>query len=315
MAGSESGKTAVPIPNAAPNTSSNAAAASTQVTAQRHPRGPAAAAIGHVNGRHTPVAMIQQRIPPRVNTGITVTVTNGPIRLIVDGQNASNGTVEIRGRNEIRLGSGTHRVNLKGVTQTSPGNGNNLRVQAFDGTTLLATSNTFSVSSIPQNWRCTLLRRLDDPADPTSAVGFVVQDRWNSDSGVVADLNEAQISERIESVGGTGPFAAIRNVNSGYLPANLFTEDTHSAAPRRALNSAGVLNQQQASMFLDRRTGAMDIPMTRSGYNLNFSITQRRRHPGSFIFELTKRGAAATALGVATAAGHGRISPPSSIVP
>ncbi len=315
MADSEPGKTAVPIPNAQPNAHSNAAASSTQVTATRRVRGPAAAVIGHVNGRYTPAAMIQHRIPPRVNTGITVTVTNGPIRLIVDGQNASNGTVEIRGRNEITLRSGTHRVNLKGITQTSPGNGNNLRVQAFDGATLLASSNTFSVSAIPQNWRCTLLRRLDDPADPNSEVGFVVQDRWNSDSGQVADLNESQISERIESVGGVGPFAAIRNVNSGYLGANAFTEDTHSVAPRRVLNRIGSLNQRQASMFLDRRTGAMDIPMTNSGYAINFNITQRRGNPGSFIFELTKRGAAVTALGVTSAAGHGRISPPSFLVP
>jgi hypothetical protein len=315
MADSESGKTAVTIPSAQPNRAPNAATVTASRAHPRTPRGPAAAVIGHVNGRHTPIGMVQNRIPPRVSTGVTVTVTNGPIRLVVGGQSASNGTVQLRGHNEIQLRSGSHQVKLKGITQTNPGNANNLSVQAFSGTTLLASSNLFSVAAIPQNWKCTFLRRLDNRADPNSEVGFVVQDRWKSDSGVVADLNEAQISERVQAVGGTGPFAGAIDSNSGYLSAHNFSTDTHSLSPRRVLNRVGSVHYRQASMFLDRRTGAVDIPMKKSGYFIDYKITARRGHAGSFILKIMKKGAGTTALGIATAAGSGRIAPPKFIVP
>jgi len=58
--------------------------------------------------------------------------------------------------------------------------------------------------------------------------GFVVSDSWESDSGTIADLDAVDISEAIDVVASTGVLAGAGQNFSGYLPANAFTQDTHS---------------------------------------------------------------------------------------
>lgn len=285
---------------------------------------PPATVVIPSNIRHpsTPAAMVPNRIPPRVNTSVSVTV-NGmvagstPVRFFIGGGNASNGTVTINGANDFTANAnGTSTLNLSGVTQTSPGSASNLHLTANQGTTQLGNSNGFSVSSIPQNWLCTQLTILNTPANPASEVGFIVQDHWDSDSGDVTDLGQADISELIENTTATGIFAGAIHHNSGYLAGGsaTFSTDTHSAGPRSALRRIGNLVQNQTSKFRDNRTGAVDIPVKNSGYSITHVIS-----PGasatSFLYTLAKNGAALTAHGITSAAGSGSITPPAFNVP
>lgn len=270
--------------------------------------------IEEVNAPNTPASMGVKRIPPRKKTQVKVTVSDAPATFTVDNQSASNGKAKVNGRAKTVLDIGTHIINIKGKAQTSPGSAGNLKLVAKDDqSNIVASSNGFSVAAIPENWSCTLSSVLDDATDPTSRVGFVVSDQWESDSGVVTDLNKAEISEVIENAG-TGLFAGAVHRNSGYLSAITFSSDTHSASPRSALTAVGTLSQKQACKFKDLRTGVTDIPMTNSGYKIDHSLTATAT-AGKFSYKIEKYGAAVTALGVTTDAGAGNISPTPFIVP
>ena len=120
--------------------------------------------------------------------------------------------MQLAGRTALVTGA---TVQLRGVDQTVPGNAGNLRLAAHQGTTLMARSDPFSVSSIPQNWSVSF-NRLRTGADR----GIVVNDSWESDSGVVADLDETEISEEVQNDPGTGIFASITLSTSGFLPGH-----------------------------------------------------------------------------------------------
>jgi hypothetical protein len=160
---------------------------------------------------------------------------------------------------------------------------------------VLATSPGFSVSTIPQNWTCTFDSLLTGPER-----GFVVNDSWEEDSGVVTNLYQSEISEEVQYDAGTGCFAGVGTNNSGYLPANVFTTDTHGA-PTGILTSPGVIVARQTSKFKDNRSGSADIPMKNSGYVIaRICILVP---PSSFMLTTGKVGGATTANGIASAAG------------
>ena len=129
---------------------------------------------------------------------------------------------------------------------------------ATQGATRLAESGAFSVSSIPQNYTDTFVSLVTGVSR-----GFVVQDGWSSDSGTFGDLDQTEISEQVAYGAGTGCFTGGVGSNSGYLPGNSLTSDTHSWSVAD-LTSAGKLTAKQACMFKDNRTGSTDIAMTRS---------------------------------------------------
>ncbi|MBA3746429.1 MAG: hypothetical protein H0W96_02930, partial [Solirubrobacterales bacterium] len=134
--------------------------------------------------------------------------------------------------------------------------------------------------------------------------GFVVQDGWESDSGRFKDLDKTEISELVEQTLATGCFVGLGATNSGYLPGNVLTKDSHSSATS-TLTSTGRRDAQQTCMFKDNRSGSVDIPMTNSGYELVRIVTANPK--GGFDFHITKKGKATTAKGVASAAGRGSI--------
>jgi hypothetical protein len=263
-----------------------------------------AAVPAKIRGTATPASMAADRIPPRVGTTIHIDVngvaTGGPpVKLSVEGAGGGNGTVKIDGAATKDL-TASADVTLTGGDQTTPGKAGGLKLVAKQGTTTLASSGGFSVSSIPQNWTCTFKELITG-----TSRGFVVKDRWESDSGSVPDLDETEISELVEVTSSTGTFAGTGKRNSGYLAGNAFTEDQHGT-PVSILKGAGKRIAEQTSMFKDKRTGANDIPVAKSGYTVVRDVVDKGG--GSLEIETHKAGASTTANGVTSDAGAGTIT-------
>jgi hypothetical protein len=263
-----------------------------------------AAVPAKIRGTATPASMAADRIPPRVGTTVHVDVDGvksggPPVTLSVEGGGGGNGTVKLDGAATKDLTAGAD-VTLTGVDQTTPGKAGGLKLVAKQGTTALAASAGFSVSSIPQNWTC----RFKELIAGTSR-GFVVSDSWESDSGVVADLNETEISELVEVTVSTGTFTGTGKRNSGYLAGDGFSEDQHGT-PVSILKGPGKRIAQQTSMFKDKRAGATDIPVTKSGYTVVRDV--KDTGGGKLEIETDKQGASTTANGVTSGAGAGSIT-------
>ena len=253
------------------------------------------------------------RIPPGVDTPVAVTVSGhhaplAPVTFSIDGSGAANGTATIDGAATASSVSGG-TLRLRGVTQTAPGSGGNLRLVARHGGALLARSAGFSVAAIPQNFSITFNSELSG-----ARRGIVVNNHWTSDSGNVADLDEVTRSEQVEYGASSGILAGYSGMNSGFLPAHSPpTTDTHSTGVATWLNKPaagiGIIGQavaDQVFIFNDRRTGASNIPVTRSGFRLSRMVVQ-----GPFAhrsFGITKAGAAAEANTHRSAAGAGSVT-------
>jgi hypothetical protein len=264
------------------------------------------ATLARIRHTTTPAAMAADRIPPRVDIPVPVGISGwsipmAPVEVAIENAGGGNGTCTLDGAATTTLNGTGGTVTLRGVDQTGAGKGTNLRVIARFGGIVLARSNPFAVAAIPQNWTISKVSELTGPRR-----GLVVQDGWESDSGSVADLNETEISERVEQTSASGVLAGLGALNSGYLAGDQFTRDTHGT-PAAALTGHGVRIAAQTSMFKDHRTGAADIPMTNSGYTLSrFTLTFG---PGSGWWLMTvKVGAATTARGITSAAGAGSAS-------
>ncbi|WP_394829205.1 hypothetical protein [Pendulispora albinea] len=269
------------------------------------------ATIGtRVRAASTPTAMAPDRIPPNVDFPVSIAIANLriPMRdvdIAVDGSGGTNGIVTVNGAATTTMGaSGT--VQLRGTAQTAPGSAGNLRLVVRWAGTQLAVGNSFSVAAIPQDMA------LSGHTPLTGATrGMVVTQTWSSDSGRLADLDEAQISEQVQYILSTGVFSGLGATNSGYIGANGGSlTDTHST-PVAALTGPGMRVANQTEMFLDNRTGVRDIPMRNSGFTIGRVVLPIPTATGVRMhITTTKAGAAVTANGIASAAGAGRESEP-----
>jgi hypothetical protein len=246
--------------------------------------------------------MTADRIPPRTKTTLPVMVTPDlgasglTVSVTTAGQSDDNGRLTINGAASASL-TKTADIDLVGTTQTAAtagaggGNAGNLTLVAQVRGQNTVRSTGFSVAAIPQNYTDTFVSLINDGTN----VGIKVKDTWESDSGNVADLDQAMLSEQVQGTipGGT----------SGYLPANMFSTDSQT------INSAAVkagpaqtFTFMQVNIFRDLRTGSTNIPMTNSGY----IITQRiSKDPANmkFTLETIKKGADTTANGYSSKAG------------
>jgi uncharacterized protein DUF4157 len=261
------------------------------------PKPPAPASLqtvtmpAHIRGTATPAAMIPDRIPPRVNTPVDVTFggtpdVSAPVTLSIDGTGGGNGSATINGAASFSFAvKGTETVNLSGVTQTDPGKAGNLTLVARQHGSLLAMSNGFSVSSIPQNMSHPFIRLLSD-ADCVSVGlpaacglrGMLVNQTMESDSGVPADLDKVQESERIQILLATGIFAGAASRTGCYVSCVPSPPDANGGAGLAGARSSGTEMSAQTFMFRDNRTGASEIPMTKSGFILSMIVAPK---PGS----------------------------------
>ena len=259
---------------------------------------------GPVRSASTPAAMVD-RIAPGRSVPVPVTVANWsppmiPITVRVTG-GAGAGTATVNGAASAQI-TASGPVTIGGGTQTGVGKGAGLRVTAAQGGTTLASSSAFAVCAVPTDWTDTLV-------GPVTGAkrGIKVQDGWSSDgSGTIAELDATEISEQVQYVGGTGCFAGITSgSNSGYLPGNSLTQDTHST-PVSLLTSAGHISADQVSTFNEKRTGATNIAMANSGMRVSRDV--RAKAGGGLEIETGKQGAAVTARGFSSAAGSASIS-------
>ncbi len=251
--------------------------------------------------------MTQDRIPPRVDTPVAVTV-NGwtppmlDAEISVAGSGGGNGNATVDGGAVASLNASA-TVQLRGTVQTSPGKAGNLHLVARHGGTEIARSPGFSVASVLQNVVVSFNSLVTG-----ARRGFAVDTTFSSDSGVIGDLDEVEFSEQVQYDAGTGSLAGggAGMQNSGYLPATAGPfVDTHSRAVS-TLTGPGTLTAEQTFIFKDARTGANDIPARGSGFRISRVVTEAT--PGSIFITTSKVGVATTANGFASTAGSGSVS-------
>jgi hypothetical protein len=267
-----------------------------------------------VRNADTPAGM-PDRIPPRVATPIGVQVvpdlsaSGQSVTLTVAGQSPSNGTVLLDGQSAVTLSS-SGSVALTGTTQTAPtplpggGNARHLSLVAQVRGQGTVASAGFSVAAIPENWSETFVKAIR-----TNYLGLRVQCSYESDSGVLTDLSAVSVREMIQDIQATGILANVRGTPTGYLPATLADGqpdtlvDTHTLMKSYVRKPGGSEVTAQTHLFRDQRTGAVDIPVTNSGYLIVRVIARGRK--GSWRLTTTEMGAATVAQGFASAAGAG----------
>ena len=240
-----------------------------------------------IRGTATPAAMTQNRIPPRVDTPVTVTLAgtpsiSTPVTLAVEGGGSGNGSATVDGRTASAAFAvtGATVVNLRGVDQTlDAAHAGNLRLVARQRGTQIGASGGLSVSSIPVSMSHPFNRLLSD-VDCTSVGlpaacglrGILVHQTMDSDSGVPADLDRAQQSERIQVAIATGIFAGTTPRTGCYVSCTPSPDDANGSGGLAGQRSPGVLTFRQTFMFRDNRTGASEIPMADSGFRINLDV-------------------------------------------
>ncbi|MGH9164421.1 MAG: hypothetical protein ACRDZW_02765, partial [Acidimicrobiales bacterium] len=284
------------------------------------PPAPATAIVpATIKAAASPAGMTD-RITPGIGVQAAVSMSGwaagaDPVKVSVEGSGTAGGTVTVDGAAEFEFpqaAAGAANVSLVGTVQTAVGSAGGLKLVATQGGNVLVRSAAFSVSAIPQDYTDTFVSLLTD-----NRRGFVVQDGWSSDSaGGIADLDGAEISEHVEYGGATGCFAGnARGSNSGFLPANALTKDTHSRG-KAELTSPGVLVTKQTCSFNDKRSGSLGIPLRNSGFVITRTVAAQASGIGGFFRSVVGRnlkittakvGGDTDANGVASAAGTGNI--------
>lgn len=260
-----------------------------------------------INAASTPTGMGINRIPPRIGTTVSVSVTSlpaggAPVIFSIEGNGGSNGTATINGSPTfIATAPGTFVLTLSGTAQTAAGSAGNLRLVATQGTTKLATSGAFSISSVPQKWSTAHFSDINT----ATALGVIVTNSWESDSGNVADLDEVQRSEQVQVVTATGVYAGIAPGTSTWKPGNLGSIQDQHQSGRANMTGVGYSERNQAFIFKCARTGANNIPATKSG----FKLTREVKVDGAgFRFYIKKFGAGVTANSYTVTAASGSVA-------
>ena len=269
-----------------------------------------AVAFASVNSTTTPTGMIR-RIPPRINQPIAVNLTgSGNVDISVEGGSAANGTATVDGAASTTLAA-SGSVNVRGVTQTSPGAAGHLRLVAKVGAAVMGRSNWFTICAIPTRVTVAFSSLITG-----TSRGIAMTTTNNSDSGVVGDLDEVQMSEKVQYVGGVGCFAGITSGNnSGYLPANVSPHgvDSHST-PVSLITGTGSIDSRQVFVFKDKRSGASGTSVTNSGFNIHREVTSIATDAGvSLSITTSKAGVATTVAGSTASAGSGAASRTQSV--
>jgi hypothetical protein len=206
-------------------------------------------------------------------------------------------------------------LRVVGKAQTTPsmtdgkpdGKGSNagkLIIVAYPGTkdgdtdtkTELASSAGFSVAAIPTNY---VVKYEDTKVMKKENIGIRVKDAWRSDNQAtqkdsVPALDQVQISEVLSNpVTQTGIFKdePFNFKTSDYLDATKFSVDEHSVSQKLVVAPGGTLVVEQLSKFKDMRTGAVDVPVPFSGYEITYRVYQEK---GKWMLEVTKKGKSVT---------------------
>lgn len=213
---------------------------------------------------------------------------------IINGSTA-NGTARVSPTQLTKSGP----VIVTGDAQTMPGHAGQLRIQAKLNGQVLATSDGFSICAHPSAVRITSSGRLVAPAH----IGISVRVQIESDSGVVADLDQAVMNELVEEVErDSPPFSA-----TGAVVASPFYQkigagtgtDDHGYKPFPG--NAGRRTIEQVHVFKCARCGAKHIPIAASGFEIVARVFTDDRGK-TWKLEVTREG---TATGVIAEAEQG----------
>ena len=279
----------------------------------------------HITATSTPPEMKVDRIPPGIETWVEVSLSGtpdpaAPVTFTVEGQGSGNGSVTIDGASARDISSpGKATLKLQGVDQTDDKkHAGHLHLTAQQGSSKLASSAGFSVSSIPQDMEVELIRSFkgDCPKVEGKCRGIEVLYNWQADSQNKSLLDKAPTSERVEHHA-KGVLAGGVYQSSCYKGSTKRYADQHLVGPIESLTKAGHDTVSQTFMFKDERTGAENIPMRKSGFLIEHIVQQKEK---SKTFEVItgKKGADATAKdsnpkcksgAIASKAGGGVVEP------
>jgi hypothetical protein len=254
-------------------------------------------------------------VPPSKTYEVDVTIANWTgacagkhIDLSIANTSSDTGTATVSPSS--LSGDGTFKVTVAGGAQTKSGHGGQLKIQAKLDGTVKAESPGFTVCAHPINYRDTFNSDVDGPA-----VGVRVNDDWDSDSGTFTDLKEAETSEIVgEGKSDSPPFppkGSGTGVNSGYMPADSKTVDSHTIG-RPPAGPAGTRVFTQLQIFKCHRCGATDKNQPNSGFNIIhevFKVGSKWKH------KTRKVGAAATIGAFSSQAGTASVTSPDHDLP
>ena len=277
------------------------------------PKAPPPAALNvivpsHIRAADTHAAA-SDRIPPRKNIQIPIIITGltpamGTVKVYVKNGSAANGAVTVNGAASVNLAA-TSTVNLKGTSQTTPGNARNLKLVAEHGGKVIDNSAGFSVAAIPIDFSTTFHGIVKTA---TSRI-MQVDNHHQSDSGVLGDLNRAKRSEQVQYGKGTGVFVGVTGNNSGYLAADVSPRtDSHGTPIAFFKSPGGTIVAEQVFIYKCARTGDNDIPVSNSGFRLTRRVFENPPASGTWDLRMSKVGTATTANGFASAAGAGSVT-------
>jgi hypothetical protein len=255
-----------------------------------------------IRGNSTPREMKSNRIPPRAETEVQITLSGtpdpqAPVTLKVTGQSKENGTVSIDGQAQLDLTrTGALTVKLQGADQTAPKHAGQLKLVAEQHGKALATSRGFSVAAIPENYFVSKNKEIAN----ASYIGVDEIDQWRSDSDGTfdrKDLTEVAIAERVQRTveGKIGRFSLSSSCYKSSDPRAKVI-DSHEL-PTAIILGEGKITTQQTHMFSDNRTGETNIPMTASGYTIEHLVQQdpKSSDPKDLVVITAKVGAETTA--------------------
>ena len=192
--------------------------------------------VGPVNGAFGQSGVF--RIPPRVDTDVTVKVSGVPADhagvffKVNQSTGDSDGTVTINGKTGVFIKS-DQTLKLRGVKQTSPGNDKNLCLAGVLSGKTLTASNHFSVAAYPKElnyqYRGALKRFVDDHNNLDFGSEYLmlpVSDSLQNDP----DLDKTKISEIVKYQPSTGMFGGgnSTNYNSLFLSSLMTQSDKHT---------------------------------------------------------------------------------------
>src|SRR5439155_14413158 len=108
--------------------------------------------------------------------------------------------------------------------------------------------------------------------------GLGVLVSWSSDSGVVSDLGQLQILEKVEFDRNTwtGVFVEATPHTGPWVSGDGTSVDRHGV-PKAAITDLGHLVAWQTHVFRDQRTGASGMPAAGSGFRVH---DNSRHYPG-----------------------------------
>lgn len=217
------------------------------------------------------------------------------------GQNDLNGRVALRlnaaggdGDSAVELTDANFGANSKApiqirghvvgnrVYQTARENGGRLYLKLYSKAEetanatvysgFLADTAGFSVAAIPH----TVTEKKLQDADDGTYVGFIVRYSVQSDSGELSDLDAIYMSEAVRRVK-----SDINATPNSYLylqasiaeveKKNLAMLDFHARA-KVLLNKPDVTVYEQLHLFIDLRTGAIDVPVSYSGFKITYEV-------------------------------------------